>query len=351
MSTRVVTEPVAHDQPRRRASARLTRLMPTLTCARPPGDHAPVLPPPGPDDVARAFLERAAELDAAHAGRRGPLRPYLWRWAAALLRPPAPPQAEPLPPVHPGELAATFIGHATVLLRYADTRILTDPALGRFAGPVARVRAAAAASLDLAAIDLCLISHAHFDHLDPPSLRRLPRGATVVVPPRCAELCSRLGFARVIELAVGEAIAHRGVEVIAVPARHYGGRSLLDPRRRGGCGYIIRGNGPTAYFAGDTGYFSGFLDVGQRYAPDLALLPIGAYRPLAFRRYHMSPLDAVYAFADLGARVLLPVHHGAFPLSYEPLDEPAAWMRELAREHGLTDRVALLEPGQTRVLR
>jgi L-ascorbate metabolism protein UlaG (beta-lactamase superfamily) len=304
-----------------------------------------------PDGIEGTFLARCAELDAAHRRRRGQLRPVLWQWAAALLRPPALPRPASLPPVRPGELAATFVGHSTVLLRYADTQVLTDPVLGRFAGGVPRVKAAATSELDLDAVDLCLISHAHLDHLHLPSLRRLRRGVTVVVPPRCADLCSGLGFARVIELAVGEAIAHRGVEVVATPVRHYGGRSVFDLRRRGGCGFVVRGDGPTAYYAGDTGYFSGFLDLGRRYAPALAILPIGAYRPLALRRHHMSPLDAVYAFADLGARVLLPVHHGAFPLSYEAPDEPAAWLRELAAEHALGDRLALLEPGESRVLR
>jgi L-ascorbate metabolism protein UlaG (beta-lactamase superfamily) len=303
------------------------------------------------EDLERAFIERAAALERAHRRRRTTFRPYLLRGLGALLRSAALPRATPLPPVRTGEVAATFIGHSTVLVRYADTRVLTDPALGRFVGGIPRVQSAATAALDLAAVDLCLISHAHFDHLDPPSLRHLPRTTTLVVPPRCADLCSPLGFGRVIELAVGESIAHRGVEVSAVPACHYGGRSLLDPRRRGGCGYVIRGAGPTVYFAGDTGYFSGFTAIGRRFAPALAILPIGGYRPLAFRRYHMSPLDALVAFRDLRARELVPIHHGTFPLSYEPLGEPAAWLRELAERRGLTDRVAPLAAGETRLLK
>jgi len=303
-----------------------------------------------PDEIERSFFVRKAELDAAHAGLPHPFRPYLWLWLKALLGRATAPPTRGLPPVAAGELAATFIGHATVLLRYADTRILTDPVLGRFVRAVPRVRAAATAGLELGRLDLCLVSHAHHDHLHLPSLARVPRSATLVVPPRCAELCSPLGFARVIELAIGEAIEHRGVEVTAVPARHYPGRGLLDWRRRGSCGYVVRGPGPTAYFAGDTGYFAGFVDIGRRFAPDLAILPIGSYRPPSFRRVHLSPLDALYAFADLRARVLLPVHHGAFPLSYEPIDEPAAWLRSLAEEHGYTARLALLEPGETTVL-
>jgi L-ascorbate metabolism protein UlaG (beta-lactamase superfamily) len=308
-----------------------------------------MLGPPRQDVIERTFIERRTELDAAHRRRPGRLRPFLLAWLQGLLRAPRPALAAALPEVARGDLHATWIGHSTVLLRYAGTRLITDPVLERFVAGIGRARAAA--DLDLGHFDLCLVSHAHHDHLHLPSLRQLPRNTTVVVPPRCADLCTELGFGRVVELAAGETLAHRGVEITAVPARHAGARSALDWRRRGCCGYVVRGDGPTAYFAGDTGYFSGFVDIGRRFAPDLAILPIGAYRPLVFRQYHMSPLDAVYAFEDLGARALLPVHHATFPLSYEPLDEPAAWLRDLQRSRDLGDRLWLMEPGETRILR
>jgi L-ascorbate metabolism protein UlaG (beta-lactamase superfamily) len=308
-----------------------------------------MLAPPRQDVIERTFIERKAELDAAHRRRPGRLRPVLLSWLQGVLRPPRPTAPAELPAVARGDLHATWIGHSTVLLRWAGTRLLTDPVLFRYVAGIGRARAAA--DVDLDRIDLCLLSHAHHDHLHLPSLRRLPRTTTVVVPPRCADLCADLGFGRVVELAAGETLAHRGVEVTAVPARHGGVRSALDWRRRGCVGYVVRGDGPTAYFAGDTGYFSGFVDIGRRFAPDLAILPVGAYRPLVFRLFHMSPLDAVYAFEDLGARALLPVHHATFPLSYEPLDEPAAWLRDLQRSRDLGDRLWLPEPGETRILK
>jgi len=254
-----------------------------------------------------------------------------------------------VPDIKDGELQVTWVGHSTVLLRYPATRILTDPVLTRFVACIGRVRAPA--RIDTDSIDICLISHAHYDHLHLPSLARLRRTTTLVVPPRCADLVAPLGFARVVELAVGETLAHRGVEITSVPAKHFGSRSALSLKRRGCCGYVVRGDGPTAYFAGDTAYFSGFADIGARFAPELAILPVGAYRPLTFRRFHMSPLDAVYAFQDLGARVLLPIHYGTFPLSYEPLEEPLAWLLELRTRFGLGDRLMILEPGETGVVR
>src|SRR5205814_3667847 len=135
-----------------------------------------------------------------------------------------------------------------------------------------------------------------------------------IVPAHCADLVSDLGFARVLELPIGESFRHGPLEIVSVPSRHWGTRMLGDYRRRGYGGYVVRGAGPAAYFAGDTAYFSGFAEIGARFRPDVALLPIGAYSPPHFRRAHMSPLDALYAFQDLESRVLIPIHFGSFAL-------------------------------------
>jgi L-ascorbate metabolism protein UlaG (beta-lactamase superfamily) len=89
------------------------------------------------------------------------------------------------------------------------------------------------------------------------------------------------------------------------------------------------------YVAGDTGYFSGFIEIGRRFRPDIALLPISGYEPASFREEHMSPLDAVYAFEDLRARVLIPTSYGSFPLSYESLEAPLEWLNDIMRARGL----------------
>jgi L-ascorbate metabolism protein UlaG (beta-lactamase superfamily) len=110
----------------------------------------------------------------------------------------------------------------------------------------------------------------------------------------------------------------------------------------------VRAEGaPAVYLCGDSGYFSGFADVGARYAPDVAMLPIGGFLPSSFRSRHMSPLDALYAFEDLRARLLVPIHHGAFALSYERLDEPVRWLVELAKSRGMADHVRVMTAGQT----
>ena len=111
--------------------------------------------------------------------------------------------------------------------------------------------------------------------------------------------------------------------------------------------HVLRGDGPSAYLCGDSGYFSGFASLGERFAPDVALLPIGGFVPASFRSRHMSPLDALYAFEDLRARILVPIHHGAFALSYEELDEPARWLVELAKARGVRDHVMVMAAGQS----
>jgi L-ascorbate metabolism protein UlaG (beta-lactamase superfamily) len=132
------------------------------------------------------------------------------------------------------------------------------------------------------------------------------------------------------------------VQVIACATSHGDGELAR------GLSYIVRGDGPTLYVCGDSGYFSGFSDVGARFTPDIACLPIGGFVPASFRERHMSPLDALFAFEDLRARLLVPIHHGAFALSYERLDEPARWLAELALARGVAERLLVLAPGQTR---
>lgn len=285
---------------------------------------------------------RAAELLRLH--RQVPVRRYrslLGHWMARWFRPPRPAAHEPVPAVGAGQLAITFGGHATVIARYRELAIAFDPMLGRWIGGVRRAVEPGVAPADLADVRLVLISHRHADHLHVPTLRRMPRAATVVVPTGAAGWVSALGFARVVELSPGADLELRGVQVSAAPVSH-GDTDLAR-----GLAYILRGDGPSAFLCGDSGYFSGFAAVGERFAPDVALLPIGGFLPASFRSRHMSPLDALYAFEDLRARVLIPIHHGAFALSYEQLDEPARWLVELARARGVRDHVHVLAAGQT----
>jgi L-ascorbate metabolism protein UlaG (beta-lactamase superfamily) len=196
-------------------------------------------------------------------------------------------------------------------------------------------------------VGLVLISHAHGDRLHLPTLRKLSRRAVIVVPPRCASLVHGLGFAHEVELAPGQSIEHEDLEITAVAARHDGRRGPIDRSWRSAVGYIVKCAGASVYYAGDTAYFSGFEEIGRRLHPDVALLPIAGYEPPSQRADHMSPLDAVQAFHDLGAKLLVPVGYGSFPLGYEPVDEPLTWLVRLCSERGLGQRLVVLRPGET----
>jgi L-ascorbate metabolism protein UlaG (beta-lactamase superfamily) len=298
---------------------------------------ATALEPDDPEGRERALIEENRQ----HRNRRH--RSLVVAWARQWLRRARRPAVEPLPDVAPGQVGITFAGHATVLIRFAELTIVCDPMLGRWVHAAKRAVAPGLAAADLHDVDLVLISHAHRDHLHRPTLARLPRSATIVVPPQTAQLVSDLGFARVIELNVDQSFTQRGVDVATAAVRHGGGR---EPRA---LSFFVRGDGPSVYFCGDSGYFSGFAEVGRRFRPDIALLPIGGYLPRAMRDRHMSPLDALYAFEDLRARVWIPIHYGSFALSYEQLDEPARWLRDLTRERDLDRYVVPLPAGGSRV--
>jgi L-ascorbate metabolism protein UlaG (beta-lactamase superfamily) len=259
------------------------------------------------------------------------------RW----FRAPRPATPEPVPEIGPGQLAVTYGGHATVIVRYHGLAIAFDPMLGRWIGGVRRAVEPGLVPGDFSDVGLVLISHRHSDHLHVPTLRRMPRTATIVVPAGAAGELSSLGFARVIELQPGADLELRGVQVNACATLHG------DDGLARGLSYVVRGNGPSVFLCGDSGYFSGFADVGARFGPDIAVLPIGGFLPASFRSRHMSPLDALYAFEDLRARMLVPIHHGTFALSYEQLDEPARWLVELAKARGVRDNVLVMAAGQS----
>jgi len=179
-------------------------------------------------------------------------------WLGAWFRAPRAAQHQPVPPVGEGQLAITFGGHATVLARYHKLAIAFDPMLGRWVGGVRRAVEPGLAPGDFSDVGLILISHRHADHLHIPTLRRMPRTATIVVPAGAAAWVSSLGFARVVELQPGADLELRGIQVVAAATSHGEG----DLAR--GLSYVIRGGGPSVYVCGDSGYFSGFADVGER---------------------------------------------------------------------------------------
>jgi L-ascorbate metabolism protein UlaG (beta-lactamase superfamily) len=209
---------------------------------------------------------------------------------------------------------------------------------------------------DLPTIDWVLITHAHMDHLNRPSLRRIigqansatGRAPGIILPHGNCDIVRDLGFSKVIELDRWETFTTGDLRITHTPARHWGARMLTDTHRGFG-GYVLQGAGQSIYHAGDTAYFEGFREIGRRLHPRIALLPIGAYSPDTFRAVHASPEDALHGFQDLGAEIMVPMHFGTFRLSQEPMEEPVPRLLAAARSHGLSDRMCVLEEGRTRM--
>ena len=266
------------------------------------------------------FLDRMARIPAADR------RPDLSNWASH-------------------RLAAAWIGHATVLLRIGGMTLLTDPVFSprvglgfglATAGP-RRLQRAAVGLRDLPPVDVVLLSHAHFDHLDRPTLARLPKSSRVVTFAGVGDLVRDLGFADVTELIVGQIQQIDGVRITGLPTQHWGARTFYDTHRGHGA-FLIEGGGRRVLYGGDTAYHDRWRGVGP---VDLAILGIGAYDP--YIAAHATPEQALLMADHLAATHVLPIHHSTFKLSREPADEPIT--RLLAASAPNESRVVARTPG------
>jgi L-ascorbate metabolism protein UlaG (beta-lactamase superfamily) len=255
-----------------------------------------------------------------------------------------------LPKPQSEQIGLVWIGHASFLIQTQSSNLLIDPNWARWLKVLKRIRHPGVQLRDLPPIDVVLVTHAHFDHLDRRTLRSVAAGQPIVVPFEVGNLVHDLGFKTVHELGYWESFLHRGkagddIRVTLTPCHHWGARALVD-RHRGFGGFVVQTGGRTIYHCGDTAYFPGFREIGKQFEIDVALLPIGAYDAPSKREVHMNPEQAIQAFHDLNARMMVPMHYGTFRLSYEPLHEPLERLRAEAARHGLGDRVRILEEGE-----
>jgi N-acyl-phosphatidylethanolamine-hydrolysing phospholipase D len=273
---------------------------------------------------------------------------------------------EPLPSVPPDIEAlrrnhhnptVTWIGHSTLLVQLDGVNLLTDPTWSERMGPlsgtvgVRRFTPPGIALEDLPPIDVVLISHDHYDHLDQPTVLRLAEAFNplFVVPLGIKEWLADRGITNVVELDWSESTSVRGLHIVCAPAQHGSGRSLADGGKRLWASWAVIGT-KRFYFAGDSGYASHFEMIGEALGPfDLAALPIGSYTPRVIAKpVHMTPEEALQAWRDLRATDFIGIHWGTYKLAREPYDEPPQRIAaEVARLEIDPARIWLPKPGKT----
>ncbi|NIP14195.1 MAG: MBL fold metallo-hydrolase [Pseudomonadales bacterium] len=257
----------------------------------------------------------------------------------------------------------TWVGHATVLIQHAGVNVLTDPILSRVASPVAfagpgRKSAPGVDAQGLPPIDVVVISHDHYDHLDEPTIRFLGDRPRYFVPLGLKQWLVDAGIdpSRVVELDWWEEQTvdpgGSALKVTATPTQHVSGRTLTDRNKRLWAGWAMEWDDFTVWFGGDTGYNDvQFKDIGDRFDGfDLGIIPIGSYAPRAYmHNYHADPEQAVRIHQDIRARRSMAVHWGAFHLTAEPLLEPPELLRAAVREAGLpSEEISAYAVGESR---
>jgi N-acyl-phosphatidylethanolamine-hydrolysing phospholipase D len=302
-----------------------------------------------------------------------------WRWDSYRAGLPPPPAA-PVPTVAPDlaflqanaragtamEPAVTWIGHASALVQLGGLNVLTDPIFSERASPLSFVgpRRAQPPGLTLAQlprIDVVLISHNHYDHLDEASVVALARQAggppLFLVPLGNKAWFEDLGIRNVRELDWWQSHAVGGTEFVFTPVQHWSARGLNDRMKTLWGGWAAFAPDCHLFFSGDTGYSKDFADFRQRFADrqggggfDLALIALGGYEPRWFMKdQHVNPDETVQIHRDLAARHSIGIHWGTFELTDEALDEaPKALAAALQRQSVARDAVVVLAIGETR---
>ncbi|HYG17381.1 MAG TPA: MBL fold metallo-hydrolase [Ohtaekwangia sp.] len=252
-------------------------------------------------------------------------------------------------------IRVTFINHTTFLVQTAGINILTDPVYSKRVSPFTwtgpkRMRPPGIDFSDLPPIDVVVISHNHYDHLDMATVKKLQAAFNpqFIVPLGVGAFLKENSVTKFEELDWWQATPVDSVTFQSVPAQHFSGRGLSDRDATLWCGYVLHSPGGTLYFAGDTGYNEKiFAEIGERCGPvDVAIIPIGAYKPAWFMSpVHCSPEEAIRIHQDVKARKSIAAHYGTFPLADDGQGEPVAALTEARKNAGLTEQdfVALEE--------
>lgn len=257
------------------------------------------------------------------------------------------------------DIAITFVNHSTFLIEMEGLNLLTDPVWSRRVSPYSwvgpkRMRPPGIRFENLPPIDLVLISHNHYDHLDMETVQRLQQehDPLFVTPLGVDLLLHRNGITKTADLDWWENhTINEVLNISSVPAQHFSGRGVFDRDKTLWCGYVVESvEGATLYFAGDTAYGSFFTDIGEAFDIDLSLIPIGAYKPRWFMQpIHTDPEEAVHIHRDVQSTRSIGSHFGTFPLADEAMDEPAEDLVAALEEQQVSGESFFIIPeGKTR---
>eukprot|EP00123_Amoebidium_parasiticum_P009149 comp19281_c0_seq1/m.22108 comp19281_c0_seq1/g.22108 ORF comp19281_c0_seq1/g.22108 comp19281_c0_seq1/m.22108 type:complete len:364 (-) comp19281_c0_seq1:298-1389(-) len=236
----------------------------------------------------------------------------------------------------PGAIQFTWIGHATCFVQMNGLNIITDPMFSHHSAPVpifgsGRYRDPPCELKELPNIDIVVVSHDHFDHLDIGTVKKLGNGPKWYVPLKVGAWLAGQGITNVVEMNWWDEVKHNdSVTVACVPAQHWCTRNLLDKNVRLWAGFVVIGKAGKFYFAGDTGYCPAFKEIGEVYGPiDLSAIPIGAYTPRHFmQQQHIDPPEAVLVHQNVKSINSIGMHWGTFQLTDEAPDEPPMVLKE-----------------------
>ena len=240
-------------------------------------------------------------------------------------------------------LKAIWLGHSGVLIEMDGVRMI-DPMLSQNASPftwagVKRLHEAPLALNDLPLVDIILISHDHYDHLDYETILQFRNTKTrFIVPLGVGATLVYWGIKKenIHELDWSESCTYAGINIIALPSQHFSGRRLFSRDKTLWCSWAVKGRDSSLYHSGDSGYFPGYKDIGNTYGPfDLSCIGIGAYNNL-WSTIHTSPEEAVQAHLDIKAKKLLPVHWGTFNMAFHSYTEPIERLFNYAKMRGVS---------------
>ena len=240
--------------------------------------------------------------------------------------------------------SAVKLGHSSVLMKVNQQIVLLDPVFSERVSPVQwagpkRFHQPPIQLVDIEHVDVVVISHDHYDHLDKSAIKQLKdKVGQFIVPLRVGDYLREWGVAadKITELEWWQHTQFNGVEFIATPTQHFSGRGLLDRDQTLWASWVIRSADINVYFSGDSGYFGGFAEIGEKYGPfDLTFVETGAYNKL-WSEIHMLPEESMQAHIDLKGKVMMPIHNATFDLALHDWDEPLERITELSAQKSVT---------------